>query len=310
MDDLFTVRFVSENLKTTNAVQSASATPSLLYEMMRSFAGLAETLNLSQAVEALGSTRQTVRRHIAQLEDEMGFKLFDVQQRRYVLTEEGARALAPAQVLLDQGSVWFRGQFEHVGGMLKFSFDDENGWIYHQQELPISMVWSCKSALLRAAMQAWTLSHGQLETEHMAKIRPHIVAYRGNADGWICVEVGEQSFYSIWFGWAKARSSVGTPLNQFPGGSAVASLIDAPFQAIGVGHGIRVDQVVTKLPRGDSDGLHELVAFDRLLMGVTLPDGSPAIVSVVDRSCEIRISDLNPEILGKVADIAPIDFID
>lgn len=275
--------------------------------MMRSFAGLAETLNLSQAVEALGSTRQTVRRHIAQLEEEMGFKLFEVQQRRYVLTAEGERALAPAQVLLDQGSVWFRGQYEHVGGMLKFSFDDDNGWIYHQQELPISTVWSCKSDLLRAAMQAWALSCGQLESEHMAKIRPYIVAYRDNASGWICVEVGEQSFYSIWVGWATARSSVGTPLTQFPGGHSAASIIDAPFQAIGVGHGIRVDQVVTKLPRGD--GPPELVAFDRLLMGVTLPDGSPAIMSVTDRSCEIRISGLTQEILGEVTDIGPMDFV-
>lgn len=300
---------MNENVEIPIAVRSASAAPSLLYEMMRSFVGLAKTLNLSQAVEELGSTRQTVRRHIAQLEGEMGFKLFDVQQRRYVLTDDGAKALAPAQVLLDQGAIWFKGQFEHVAGMLKFSFDDENGWMYHQQELPLSMVWSCKSDLLRASLQAWTLSCGQIESEHMAKIRPYIVAYRDNSNGWICVEVGEHSFYSAWFGLAMARSSVGTPLNKFPGGSPVASLIDAPFQAIGVGHGARVDQVVTMLPRADRDGPYQTVAFDRLLMGVTLPDGSPAIVSVVDRSCEIRISDLDPELLGKVADVGPLNFV-
>lgn len=282
--------------------------PSLLFEMMRSFSGLAETLNLSQAVEDLGSTRQTVRRHIAQLEEAMGFKLFDVQQRRYVLTEEGGRALSPARVLLDQGTIWYRGQFEHVDGMLKFSFDDNSGWLYHQQELPMSMVWSCKSKLLRAALQAWARSGAQLESEHMAQIRPYIVVYRDNPLGWMCVEVGESSFYSVWSGWARARSSIGRTLDQLAAGSAVASLIDAPFQTIGVGHGVRVDQVVTKMRLGGDDGPLELVAFDRLLMGVQLPDGSPAIVSVVDRSCEIRIPDLNPAILEEVPDIARIKF--
>ncbi|WP_299412974.1 LysR family transcriptional regulator [uncultured Sulfitobacter sp.] len=299
---------MNQTVKIEDLVQSSTITPSLLYEMMRSFSGLAETLNLSQAVEELGSTRQTVRRHIAQLEEAMGFKLFDVQQRRYVLTDRGARALAPARVLLDQGSVWYRGQFEHVAGMLKFSFDDGNGWMYHQQEQPISMVWSCKSDLLRVSLQSWAAAGGQLESPHMEKIRPHLVAYRDNAEGWICVEVGEQSFYSIWFGWAQARSSVGRSLNQFPGGSAVASLADAPFQAIGMGHGIRVDQVVTRLPLGGDENQMELIAFDRLLMGVQLPDGSPAIVSVVDRACEIRISGLNQEIMKRVPDIAKIDF--
>ena len=40
----------------------------LLFEMIRSFTTLAQTLNLSHAVAELNSTRQTVRRHISQLE--------------------------------------------------------------------------------------------------------------------------------------------------------------------------------------------------------------------------------------------------
>jgi len=283
--------------------------PALLNEMMRSFAALARTLNLSQAVEELGSTRQTVRRHIAQLEEAMGFNLFEVQQRRYVLTDEGARALTPAQVLLDQGLVWYRGQFEHVAGLLRFSCKDESGWIYHQQQQPASMLWSCQSKLLRAAVKAWTAAEGQLESENMAEIRPYIVVYRENMEGWICVEVGEKSFYSTWFGWARARSSVGRNLNEFPGGGAVASLVDAPFQDISVGHGIRIDQVLTKLPMGGEDGPMRLIAFDRLLMGVQLPDGSPAIVSVVDRACKLRISDIDPKILEGVPDEARIEFV-
>jgi biotin operon repressor len=283
--------------------------PALLNEMMRSFVGLARTLNLSVAVEQLGSTRQTVRRHIAQLEEAMGFSLFEVEDRRYVLTDRGAQALAPAQVLLDQGKVWYSGQFEHVAGMLKFSYESEDGWIYYQQQQPVSLIWTLKSNLLRSALKAWTLAEGQLESEHFLNVRPHIVAYRENTDGWICVEVGEHSFYSTWFGWAQARSSLGRSLNQFPGGDAVASLADAPFQDIRVSNSVRVDQVLTKLPRGNDGGALKPVVFDRLLMGMVLPDGSPVIVSFVDRACEVRITGMGSEHLDEMPQDARLDFV-
>ena len=44
----------------------------ILFELLRSFTTLARTLNLSHAVKELRSTRQTVRRHIAQLEEMRG----------------------------------------------------------------------------------------------------------------------------------------------------------------------------------------------------------------------------------------------
>ncbi|KIN68310.1 putative transcriptional regulator, LysR family domain protein [Sulfitobacter donghicola DSW-25 = KCTC 12864 = JCM 14565] len=270
---------------------------------------MARTLNLSKAVAELGSTRQTVRRHIDQLEEAMGFKLFEIEDRRYVLTEAGARALAPAQVLLDQGRVWYSGQFEYVGGMLKFSYESENGWIYHQQQQPVSTVWQLESDLLKAALKAWAASEGELESEVFAKVRPHIMVYRESTDGWIVVEVGEESFYSNWFGWAQARSSVGRNLTQLPGGDAVASLADAPFQDIRVSEGVRVDQVLTKLPSGADGGSFRPVVFDRLLMGLTLPDGSPVIVAVVDRACKVRISGMGDEILKEIPDEARIDFV-
>jgi len=68
----------------------------LLFEMIRSFSTLAKRLNLSHAVEELGSTRQTVRRHIDNLEEIKGVVLFRVVDRRYELTEAGTHALPEA----------------------------------------------------------------------------------------------------------------------------------------------------------------------------------------------------------------------
>lgn len=308
MDDLYTMRFVNKTQDIQDSVRPEVIAPSLLYEMMRSFSGLAETLNLSQAVEELGSTRQTVRRHIAQLEEAMGFKLFDVQQRRYVLTDRGARALAPARVLLDQGLVWYRGQFEHSDGMLKFSYEDAAGWFYHQQQQPMSVLWSGNSGLLPAAAKAWVNAEGHLEHAAMSAVRPYILVYRENIEGWICVEVGEKSMYTQWSGWAQARSSLGRSLNSLPGGDAVSSLVDAPFQEIAAGHGMRLDQILTKLPYGGSDGPLRTIAFDRLLASVELPDGSRAVASFVDRACAMRIMGKSQDVLKEVPDGAEIDF--
>ncbi|MEQ6201901.1 LysR family transcriptional regulator [Sulfitobacter sp. HNIBRBA2951] len=299
---------MNENRKIEKVESQLRSTPALLHEMMRSFTALARTLNLSQAVEELGSTRQTVRRHITQLEDAMEGKLFDVQQRRYSLTDMGARAVAPAQLLLDQGGVWYQGKFQDVGGMLRFSFGGTGGWTYDQQQQPISAIWSGKSDLLRAAVKAWTMSEGKIESPHMAQVRPYVLAYREIAEGWICVEVGERSFYSNWFGWAEARSSVGRNLNQFPGGEEFASLANAPFTDVNSGHGMRLDQIVTRM-RLYGDGPLQLIAFDRLLLGAQMPDGSHAIVSVVDRACEVRITDLEPTLLEDVPKKASVDFI-
>ncbi len=283
------------------------SSPALLHEMMRSFTALARTLNLTQAVGELGSTRQTVRRHINQLEEAMQVKLFDVQDRRYALTDAGARAIAPAQILLDQGEAWFRGQYDSVGGMVRFSYENTRGWKLHQQELPISVVWTCRSELLRAAVKAWSLSEGRLESPELALIRPYILAYRDIPDGWICTEVGEESFYSNCFGWAQARSSVGRNLSQFQGGEQFASLADKPFKDISATHGIRLDQMLIET-RPEEDGPKNCVLFDRLLMGVRMPDDSPAIISVVDRACKVRILGLDETVMERIPDRARADF--
>lgn len=282
-------------------------TPALLYEMMRSFTALARVLNLSQAVEELGSTRQTVKRHIAQLEEAMEAKLFEVEQRRYVLTDFGRRALEPAELLLAQGKIWFDGSFQHVGGLLRFAFESETGSQYYQQQLPISSIWQGESSLQRAAVKAWGMSEGKLESRHMAQIRPYLLAYRENSEGWICTEVGEESFYSNWYGWAQARSSVGRNLKGFQGGKEFASLADRPYKDIASTHGIRLDQLMVQSVSEEDDTV-TTVMFDRLMLGVRMPDNSPAVISVVDRTRSVQIEGLSEDILDKIPARAAVNF--
>lgn len=279
----------------------------LLFEMLRSFTTLARTLNLSHAVEELNSTRQTIRRHISQLEDLRGERLFDVINRRYELTEAGNAALPSALSLLGHGRLWLRGQIRDVDGLMGMSYQDDSDWYYHQQQQPISVAWSSKSPLLRAAIQCWAETEGALEHPKMMQVRPYVLIYRDTAAGWICTEVGEKSFYSNWWGWAHARSSVGRALTQFPLGPELARVMDVPLREVQTTRGMRIDQVVTRVPR-TVGGESEHLAFERLLLGCQMPDDSFALMVVVDRPDVIRVNGLTQSALeGMPSDIF-VDF--
>ena len=279
----------------------------LLFEMLRSFTTLARTLNLSHAVEELNSTRQTIRRHISQLEDLRGERLFDVINRRYELTEAGNAALPSALSLLGHGRLWLRGQIRDVDGLMGMSYQDDSDWYYHQQQQPISVAWASKSPLLRAAIQCWAETEGALEHPKMMQVRPYVLIYRDTAAGWICTEVGEKSFYSNWWGWAHARSSVGRALTQFPLGPELARVMDVPLREVQTTRGMRIDQVVTRVPR-TVGGESEHLAFERLLLGCQMPDDSFALMVVVDRPDVIRVNGLTQSALeGMPSDIF-VDF--
>lgn len=279
----------------------------LLFEMIRSFSVLAKTLNLSHAVDELGSTRQTVRRHIDNLEEIKGKKLFEVVNRQYTLTEVGRNALPEADQILARGDAWLRGQLSNVDGMMRVSFENEEGWIYHQQQQKISTVWKRKSALLSEAVSCWAKSGGDLESEHMKSVRPYFLVYRDTPAGWICVEVGEKSFYSQWWGWSEARSSIGRSLGDFPGGQGFAKIMDVPYREVQRNHSVRLDQVATLVPR-EKGGTPFPLCFQRLIIGANMPDGSFALVSVIDRAEAISISGLENDWIDDMPKDAKINF--
>lgn len=287
---------------------TARNTPPLLFEMMRSFATLARTLNLSHAVKEMNSTRQTVRRHIAMLEAEMGVTLFEVDERQYHLTTAGKEALPGAEDMLARARVWARGDTKHVSGLMLLSHEQPNGWAFYQQQQPLTHVWDGGSSLLREALIAWGKSGGQLECEAWEHLRPYLLVYRDSPNGWICVELGEESFYALWYGWINARSSIGRTLGEFPGGDDFARLLGQSFDEIQQSYGARLDEVVTMIPR-EQGGTPIPTAYKRLLMGSRFPDGTFALIAAVDRSDEIRIAGLDQSILEAMPEDAVSSFV-
>lgn len=263
-------------------------TPPLLYEMIRSFVALSRTLNLSHAVSELNSTRQTVRRHISLLEEMKGEALFSIEDRRYQLTVAGSEVLPEAENILARCNVWARGQMRHCDGMPQINMVLPNGGEFFQQQKPLSTIWQSDRPLLSATLKAWTLSEGRLESEHFQNVRPYAMVYRNSLNGWVCVELGEQSSYVSWYGMANARSSVGRVLGELPGGRDLGRLLSFPFFDVERERNARVDHIYTQIPRGPENKL-EQICYVRLLLGCSFPDGSFALVSMIDRHNDIDI---------------------
>jgi len=296
-----------EPVDTVPQTSQKEPAPALLFEMMRSFVTLASTLNLSHAVAQMTSTRQTVRRHIQQLEDTMGAPLFSIENRRYSLTKAGEEALPEARDILDRGKLWLGGKTRHVDGMLRLSYEEPNGWCFHQKQQPLSLIWDGGSPMLQAALEAWTRSRGELESEAFRAMRPYVLVYRDSPNGWICTEVGEKSFYTQWWGWSNARSSIGRPLKLFPGGPEFENMLNFPFREVEATNGVRLDEVVTQIPR--EEGGHPVpLAYKRLLMAGRYPDKSFALIAAVDRSTSVNIEGVDDTFLQEMPLDAKVTF--
>lgn len=291
----------SENTPVTEAPP-----PALLFEMIRSFVTLAKTLNLSHAVKELGSTRQTLRRHIAALEAEMGAPLFVVDDRRYQLSTAGEAALPQARDILARGVTWLRGGAGSVG-QLQYLKAQVGGWRFYQEQKPIGLVWSQSSVLLRETFRAWGMAAGQIESDNLAHVRPYLMVYRESGGEWICVEFGEKSAYVSWFGIDYARSSIGRPIAQLPAGEEFGHMLNQAFFDIEATQSARLDHVFTRMPVKEGSGW-EPIAYQRLMLAGFFPDGSPSVMTLVVPTAEVSIRGVSEKDKQELTQIAAPSF--
>ncbi|KIN65261.1 Transcriptional regulator, LysR family domain protein [Sulfitobacter noctilucae] len=283
-------------------VPEASAPPALLFEMIRSFVTLASTLNLSHAVKVLGSTRQTVRRHILNLEVEMKGPLFFVEERRYVLTDLGKRVLPGAKDILARGEIWLGGGAGSVGA-LQFLKAHKGDWDFYQEQKPMGLIWQQEHLILREAFRAWTMAGGHIQSPHFAHIRPYLMIYRESGNKWICVEFGEKSAYVDWFGLDYARSSVGLAIGELPAGEAFGHMLNEAFFDVQATQLARLDHVFTRMPDEDGQGWAPM-AYERLMISGFFPDGSLAVMTLVNPTASVQITGLPSEDLAALADLS------
>ena len=271
----------------------------LLFEILRSFTTLASTLNLSQAVRELGSTRQTVRRHITQLEEIKGGELFKVDARQYDLTDLGRDVLPEAQDLLARAEGWVSGDSRMIDGLQYLSHISDTGWSLYQQQHALGRIFSSTGTLMQRTLNAWVASGGELEHPAMQEVRPHLMVFRRSDESWLCVELGDESSYVSWFGWADARSSIGRPLGRMPGGESFGRLVNLAYIEVETNQGVRLDHTYTQVPR--EPGTEPVpICYERLLLSARFPDGSHAMLSAVRRTYDVEITGVTDEMLRQM----------
>lgn len=298
MDDKYTIKS-EETSKVdggTPQIEANIRQYPLLFEVLRSFTALADSLNLSHAVRELGSTRQTVRRHIAQLEEIKGGPLFLVTDRQYELSDLGRRILPEALDLLTRAEAWVQGKSHLIDGMQYLRHGTDDGWLYFQQQHPLGQVFSSSGEILRDAIRAWSEAGGDIEHEAMQAIRHKAMIFRRSEGNWLFTEVGDESSFTSWFGWATARSAVGRVLGQLPGGDSFDRLVNEAYAEVEQNQSVRLDHCYTTLHNEEFGGMIP-ICYERLLLGSRFADGSFAMVSVVRRTYDVEIKGVSDEML-------------
>ena len=279
------------------------------HELLRAFVALSESLNLTETSEELGLTRQTVRRYITHLESLKGAPLFELKKNSYRLTPLGAATQDAAKSVLNLTEKVCSPQsdireFSHLEVA---SYIDDQGREFHTQQHPVSTISKTCCPLVQRGFGAWATALMQLEAGEMKSIRPFLVVYRQDPKGWLCVEIGEKSAYTQWFGWTWSKSALGKLSYQDQAGDEFERMVSDAYSKVFSQGGARVDHVFAHLPRETPDQISP-VTFQRLLMTCILPDGTPVLAVLVAISNQITITALNSDHTTVVPDDLDMAF--
>lgn len=239
-------------------------------------------------------SRQTVRRHLNDLEELRGEVLLDFNERKYRLTEAGQQALLEAEILLQKAEAWVSKESGSVNGLLKVSLELDGKTPFHAQRHPLSRIWKSAPPLIQEGVRAWGASDFMLEAPAIQKIRPYLIVYRKNRGDWICTEVGEHSSYVSWLGWTWAKSAIGASFESDPVGNTADTFVLEAYETVVRTGGIWYDHISTRLVRDDVEKTVP-VNYQRLVFCCLFPNGEPAVASLVARTNMIEIDGLSRE---------------
>ena len=263
--------------------------PATLYEILRSFSMVAQTLNVAHAVKQLPVTRQTVARHISELEKLVGAKLFEVVDRQYVLTKAGSEIIAPVNLLLNQTQFLFRKSSKIINGLSAIKAQVADDYWFFAQRHPLMELWDKAPPLIQHGLQAWTLAKGQLHHQSMRKIMPYLVVYRRNRDDWICVELGEKSSYASWLGPDWAKSAIGLSFDDDPIKSDADKFMLVSHENVTRTGSAWYEHISTKFARIEGGELVP-INYQKLILPVKFPKGPPGIAVLIARTNNVDIN--------------------
>jgi biotin operon repressor len=279
-------------------------TPRITLDQLRAFLGLADCLNLSMVARQFELTRQTVRRHVDELEHIQGRRLFRLANKQYSLTAAG-KALYPeikaiveaVERLSDCDGIRLR----RIEGMEHARYRAPDGQVFFSQQYPPSTLMETGLPLLRAVLHAWGASVGHVKHDRMRELRPYVVIYRRTKTGWLFAEVGEKSGYARWFGVDFALSAMGMPFEEDGVGEEYNNFISRAYNEVHENGGVRLDHVHAQLLHPGEKRIKTL-NFQRLLAGVSLGNGKRALLMASALTNKIQIDALAGQAVPQMGD--------
>jgi hypothetical protein len=262
--------------------------PTISFAMLRSFVELGTSLNLTSTVSRLGVSRQTIRRHIRDLELILQLQLFETGVKTYQLTEQGREFLAESSRLMDHVQDVMSGVLCASRHAHDVTFNPEGERYYLSKQHSLMDCSNSNCHLIRHGFASWMSSRGQLSSDELERLMPFLAIYRYQRDGWVYMHVGEQSSLATWLGPVWARSEIGT----FVHDDAVANPSDRfvfdAYKSVFVTGSPRLDHVATVIPVS-REGEMQPINYQRLTMVGVLPDGTHVLLVLSVRTNEIDV---------------------
>jgi hypothetical protein len=262
--------------------------PPLLFEMLNSFSTLATTQNLSEAVIALGLSRQTIRRHVVDLEEVLGEQLLRLENRRYELTVFGATFAKDARAILSRVDDLVSGTARNIQhlSLVRYRISEESYFLAKQHSVLSAL--DSEIPLVSQIYQFWCDARGRLNHALMQAASPYLVIYRQQRNDWTCVHVGECSSMATWLGGIWAKSEVGTLISEDALSNATDRFVTEAYQQVVATGSPRFDHIATKLPRS-GDSKNEPINYQRLLLPCQFPNSRPALVVLTARTNKLDV---------------------
>jgi hypothetical protein len=260
-------------------------------QMLRAFVSISKTGSPTDSAQELGITRQSVARHLRSLEEITETEYFARRGREYVLNDQGHSALEEISFLLNRLDKW-SGRFETalttVNGLQRKRFVDSDQRIFITQQHPLHRV-TTMHPLFGDCLNAWTSAGMDLEHTALQPLRPYLVVLRKRANTWSFVEIGEESAYAKWFGWAWSKSVIGNPVTDASFGPEYDDFIYDDYKQVLDETGLRLDDIYAHLT--NADGELQEVSFSRMLLGCLFPDGTRGLIVLAIPSDAIEIDE-------------------
>lgn len=279
--------------------------------MLRSFATLSRTLNLTQTVEILGNTRQTVRRHIKLLEELKGVELLERKDNRYFLTEAGKACLVEAEIFLKEVDAWITGRVvksTRINGLDHLTFHDNKGAPFYAQQHPITHKLSRSLPLLKEGYKAWTEAAFEVEHLAMSHIKPYLVIYKKYQDTWFIAHIGDKSGYAIWMGWEWVKSAIGRPVTDSPTSPEMTRFVSESYSEVLELGTARLDHIYTHMKR-EKGAIPQPISYQRLIFTCRFPDESFGVASLVGLTNKIDITQLDSSKTTKLPEELLMEFV-